>query len=223
MGFGYSASQWGVASGLALQANLRSIDAVQFSRSSNLYGSLDNDDSYQWIGGLRTSVEQAAKRAPDVYLHNLRRAGGQKMVALREWLAVELQSRQFNPKWIQEMQKSGYAGAREITKEIEHLYGFQKTTPDHLAAGTWRTVLDVFVKDKYRLGLRKFWGQNPPRQTLLARLRNRPAGIQRFQCCRSENAVNGVRAGVVRDTAACNRCAERRVAKARCRELRERA
>jgi cobaltochelatase CobN len=207
MGFGYSANQWGVASGLALQANLRSIDAVQFSRSSNLYGSLDNDDSYQWVGGLRTAVAQAAKRAPDVYLHNLRQSGGQKMVALREWLAVELQSRQFNPKWIQEMQRSGYAGAREITKEIEHLYGFQKTTPDHLSAGTWRTVLDVFVKDKYRLGLRSFFREQNPhaRQTLLARLLEIDRqGIQRFSVADRKMLLTEYARSVVRDTAACN-------------------
>jgi cobaltochelatase CobN len=207
MGFGYSANQWGVASGPALQANLRSIDAVQFSRSSNLYGSLDNDDSYQWVGGLRTAVEQTAKRAPDVYLHNLRQSGRQKMVALREWLAVELQSRQFNPRWIQEMQKSGYAGAREITKEIEHLYGFQKTTPDHLAAGTWRTVLDVFVKDKYRLGLRNFFREQNPhaRQTLLARLLEIDRqGIQRFSVADRKMLLTEYARSVVRDTAACN-------------------
>src|ERR1700730_17597809 len=46
MGFSYTADRWGVASGAALRANLESIDAVQFSRSSNLYGSLDNDDTY---------------------------------------------------------------------------------------------------------------------------------------------------------------------------------
>ena len=38
MGFGYSAAGWGTASGDALRANLASVDAVQFSRSSNLYG-----------------------------------------------------------------------------------------------------------------------------------------------------------------------------------------
>src|SRR6185436_14403242 len=121
--------RWGAASGAALQENLRSVEAVQFSRSSNLYGSLDNDDTYQYVGGLRTAIAQVSRRAPDVYLHNLRQAGAEAVVALREWLAVELQSREFNPVWIQEMQKSGYAGAREISREIEHLYGFQRTTP----------------------------------------------------------------------------------------------
>jgi cobaltochelatase CobN len=207
MGFGYSADQWGVESGPALRANLRSIDAVQFSRSSNLYGSLDNDDSYQYVGGLRTAVEQLAKRAPEVYLHNLRKTGGEKMVSLREWLAVELQSRQFNPKWLQEMQKSGYAGAREMSKEIEHLYGFQKTAPDHLDAQTWQTVLDVFVKDKYQLGLKGFFQEQNPhaRQTVLARLLEVDRqGIQRFTAADRKMLLTEYARSVTQDGAACN-------------------
>jgi cobaltochelatase CobN len=207
MGFGYSADRWGTASGAALRANLRSIDAVQFSRSSNLYGSLDNDDTYQYVGGLRTAIAQVATRAPEVYLHNLRQAGDENIVSLREWLAVELHSRQLNPTWIQEMQKSGYAGAREMSKEIEHLYGFQKTAPDHLDSQTWQTVLDVFVKDTYRLGLRRFFEEQNPhaRQTMLARLLEIDRqGIQRFSSGDRQMLLTEYARSVTRDGAACN-------------------
>lgn len=207
MGFGYSADRWGAASGAALQENLRSVEAVQFSRSSNLYGSLDNDDTYQYVGGLRTAIEQIATRAPDVYLHNMRQAGAEKLVTLREWLAVELHSRQLNPVWIQEMQKSGYAGAREMSKEIEHLYGFQRTAPDHLNPQTWQTVLDVFVKDKYHLGLQRFFEEQNPyaRQTVLARLLEVDRqGIQRFSAGDRKILLTEYARSIARDGVACN-------------------
>jgi len=207
MGFGYSADRWGAASGAALQENLRSVEAVQFSRSSNLYGSLDNDDTYQYVGGLRTAIEQISTRAPDVYLHNMRQAGAEKLVTLREWLAVELHSRQLNPVWIQEMQKSGYAGAREMSKEIEHLYGFQKTAPDHLNPQTWQTVLDVFVKDKYHLGLQRFFEEQNPhaRQTVLARLLEvERQGIQRFSTGDRKMLLTEYARSIARDGVACN-------------------
>jgi cobaltochelatase CobN len=207
MAFGYSGDQWGIAGGPALRAHLRSVDAVEFSRTSNLYGSLDNDDSYQWVGGLRTAVEQMAHRVPDVYLHNLRQSGEEKTVALREWLAVELQSRQLNPAWLREMQKSGYAGAREMSKEIEHLYGFQKTAPDHLDNAAWNTVLDVYVKDKYKLGLRRFFEQQNPhaRQTLLARLLDVDRQkIYRFTPADRKMLLTEYASSVVRDGAACS-------------------
>lgn len=207
MGFGYSADQWGTASGPTLRANLRSIDAVQFSRSSNLYGSLDNDDTYQYVGGLRTAIEQTAKRAPEVYLHNVRQPGRERMVTLREWLAVELHSRQLNPTWIQEMQKSGYAGAREISKAVEHLYGFQKTAPDHLDTHTWQTLLDVFVKDKYQLGLQRFFQEQNPhaRQTVLARLLEIDRQkIQRFSAGDMKMLLTKYARSVAHNGAACN-------------------
>ena len=207
MGFGYSGTGWGTPSGQALRANLRSIDAVQFSRSSNLYGSLDNDDSYQYVGGLRTAVQQISGQAPEVYLHNLRRSDGQKMVPLRAWLAVELQSRQFNPKWLREMKNSGYAGAREMSKEIEHLYGFQKTAPEHLDSRTWQTVLDVYVKDKYALGLKRFFAAENPhaRQTVLARLLEVDRqGIQHFSGADRKMLMAEYARSVTRDGAACN-------------------
>jgi cobaltochelatase CobN len=207
MGFGYSAERWGTASGAALTANLRSIDAVQFSRSSNLYASLDNDDTYQYVGGLRTAITQAAARAPEVYFHDLRQTGAEKMASLREWLAVELHSRQFNPAWIREMQKSGYAGARQMSKEIEHLYGFQKTAPDHLDNQTWQTVMNVFVKDSYGLGLKRFFDEQNPhaRQTLLARLLEVDRqGIQRFSAGDRQMLLTEYAASVAKDGAACS-------------------
>ncbi len=207
MGFGYSSDAWGVASEAALKGNLRSINAVQFSRSSNLYGSLDNDDTYQYVGALRTAAEALSGKAPDVLMHNLRHEGEPKLSSLREFLGVELHSRQLNPKWIEEMRKSGYAGAREISKEIEHLYGFQKTAPDHLDSATWQAVMDVFVKDKHGLGLKKFFqDQNPHgRQTMLARLLDVDRqGIYRFAPKDRTMLLHQYMQSVVRDGAACN-------------------
>ena len=129
------------------------------------------------------------------------------MVTLREWLAVELHSRQFNPAWLQEMQKSGYAGAREMSRELEHLYGFQKTTPDHLDTRTWQTVMDVFVKDTYGLGLTRFFEEQNPhaRQTVLARLLEVDRqGIQRFSDADRRMLLTQYAASVAREGAACS-------------------
>jgi cobaltochelatase CobN len=184
MGHGYSTEAWGVPSPAAFKAQLRNVEAVQFSRSSNLYAALDNDDTYQYVGALRTAVEVVSGRAPAILVHNLRNEKeAPTMGPLREWLAVELHSRQLNPTWIAEMRASGYAGAREMTKEIEHLYGVQKTAPDHLDRRTWQTVMDVYVKDKYGLGLRAFFAQENPdaRHALLERLLDVDRqGIHRF-------------------------------------------
>ncbi|MGO4761667.1 cobaltochelatase subunit CobN [Cupriavidus sp. 2KB_3] len=172
MNFAYSAEGWGASAPDALASHLASNEAVLFSRTSTLYGALDNDDTYQYAGGLTAATRAVRGRAPRLWLHNLRRAGETDTVDARTWLATELNARQWNPKWIGAMQRSGYAGAREMFKEIEHLYGFQATVPEQMPGEFWQRTYDVYVADKLGLGMDAFFRQANPhaQQGILARL-----------------------------------------------------
>lgn len=216
MSYGYGEGQWGTPAAAALTAQLRQVESIQFSRSSNLYGALDNDDTYQFVGGLRTAVAQAAGQAPEIYLHNLRQWDARRMTTLREWLATELHSRQFNPRWIEGMKAAGYAGAREMVREVEHLYGFQKTTPEQLSPATWQMVYDTYISDKGKLGLREFFARENPhaRQTLLARLVEVDRqGIYRFAPAVRAALMKEYAESVVKSGVACNAqvCANRKL------------
>jgi cobaltochelatase CobN len=70
------------------------------------------------------------------------------------------------------MKGSGYAGAQQIAKEIEHLYGFRSTAPEQVDASVWQETLDTYIKDKRNLGLDKWFRQANPhaRQMVAARL-----------------------------------------------------
>lgn len=172
MNFAYSADGWGESAPGALSSHLKSNQAVLFSRASTLYGALDNDDTYQYAGGLTAATRAVSGTAPPLWLHNLRRAGETQTVDARTWLATELNARQWNPKWITAMQRSGYAGAREMYKEVEHLYGFQATVPEQMAGEFWQRTYDVYVADKSNLGMDAFFREANPhaRQGILARL-----------------------------------------------------
>ena len=172
MNFAYSAEGWGESAPAALASHLKSNQAVVFSRTSTLYGALDNDDTYQYAGGLTAATRAVTGSAPPLWLHNLRRAGETQTVDARTWLATELNARQWNPKWITAMQRSGYAGAREMYREVEHLYGFQATVPEQTPGAFWQRTYDVYVADKLGLGMRAFFQQANPhaQQGILARL-----------------------------------------------------
>lgn len=172
MNFAYSAEGWGASAPDALASHLASNEAVLFSRTSTLYGALDNDDTYQYAGSLTAATRAVRGQAPRFWLHNLRRAGETDTVDVRTWLATELNARQWNPKWIGAMQRSGYAGAREMVKEIEHLYGFQATVPEQMPGEFWQRTYDVYVADKLGLGMDAFFRQANPhaQQGILARL-----------------------------------------------------
>ncbi len=70
------------------------------------------------------------------------------------------------------MQKEGYAGAREMMKPFEYLYGWQATAPETVSPTVWKKMYDVYVADEYQLGLKEFLQTANPagKQVMLARL-----------------------------------------------------
>lgn len=173
MNAAFSQETWGEDAPRALATHLKGNQAVLFSRSSNLYGALDNDDTFSYAGGMHFASKVVnGGAAPDFYINNFRKDGAETAVDLKTWLATELRQRNWNPAWIQHMQASGYAGAREMTSGIEHLYGFQATAQEHVDGTFWQNTFDVYVADKHGLDLEGFFERENPhaRQGILARL-----------------------------------------------------
>ena len=173
MNAAFSQEAWGEEAPQALATHLKGNQAVLFSRSSNLYGALDNDDTFSYAGGMSFASKFVnGGAAPAFYINNLRKDGAERTVDLKTWLATELNQRNWNPTWIRHMQASGYAGAREMNAGIEHLYGFQATTEEHVDGTFWQNTFDVYVADKHGLDLEGFFERENPhaRQGILARL-----------------------------------------------------
>jgi cobaltochelatase CobN len=146
---------------------------VIHSRSTNLYGVVDNDDFFDFAGGLNLATKQVnGGAAPEFYVANLRKAGRERLEEFRSFLAAEMSGRFFNPKWIREMQRSGYSGAREIFDHLENVYGWQATTPEQVDGSYWERSYQVYVQDQYQLGLKEFFEKENPhaRQYMLARM-----------------------------------------------------
>lgn len=172
MNYAYGAGLDGVAVRDALRQQLKRNEVVLHGRSSNLYGLVDNDETYQFAGGLHAATREAAGRAPEFLIVNARKTGGERYDEARRFLQRELTTRLWNEKWIDGMRSSGYAGAQQIAKEIEHLYGFRATAPEQVDAGVWQETFDIYIKDRRNLGLERWFRQANPhaRQMLAARL-----------------------------------------------------
>jgi cobaltochelatase CobN len=171
MNYVYSEKTWGRTIPKLLEGQLRGNEAILHSRSSNLYGAVDNDDVYQWMGGLRVASEVAGAK-PELLINNMRRPGEEKVEDARKFIAAELNGRNWNPTWIREMQKEGYSGARVMMNSVEYLYGWQATAPETVSPVVWKKTYDVYVADEYGLGLNRFFESANPaaKQVLLARL-----------------------------------------------------
>lgn len=143
------------------------------SRTSNLYGLLDNDDMFQFLGATGLAVRTIDGTSPMVMLTNLveRSAPGQE--TLEKFLGRELKTRYLNPKWVDAMVNEGYAGARFINKMVFNLWGWEATLPEAVSDNDWNQIYETYVTDKYRLNIRERFQQSGnlyAYQSILARL-----------------------------------------------------
>jgi cobaltochelatase CobN len=171
MNYVYTEKKWGASVPKLLDAHLKGNESIVHSRTSNLYGAVDNDDVYQWMGGLRAASASVGAK-PELVINNLRRKGEERVEDARSFIATELNARNWNPRWISEMQKEGYSGAREMMKAVEYLYGWQATAPETISPTVWQKMYDVYVADEYKLGMNRFFDRSNPaaRQQIVARL-----------------------------------------------------
>lgn len=173
MGHAYSSELWGQSVPNALSSHLQGNQVVLNSRSSAVYGVLDNDDFFEFTGGLNAATKEAnGGAAPEFLVVDVRKRGNERLTPMKKYLATELNARFWNPKWIGEMQRGGYSGARELADNLENLYGWQATSKEIMDGSFWQNSFDVYVKDKHNLGLKDFFQKESPhaRQAMLARL-----------------------------------------------------
>jgi cobaltochelatase CobN len=107
-----------------------------------------------------------------MYVTDARDPDKAQVSGLHDFFSKELRTRYYNPQWIKGMMEQGYSGAREMDKFTEYLWGWETTVPDLVSESTWSEVNEIYVQDKYQMGLKEFFDQNNPwaSQALAGRL-----------------------------------------------------
>ncbi|WP_133406490.1 cobaltochelatase subunit CobN [Parashewanella tropica] len=139
---------------------LSGTDAAIFSRSTNLYALMTNDDPFQYFGGLGLAVRHLDGKTPEMYVSNLRKKGKEKAQTMQEFMNQEMRSRYFHPRWIKAMQDSGYAGATAILDRMNNMWGWEVMTPEAVRDDHWQEFFEVYVDDKYQMEMKKFFEEH---------------------------------------------------------------
>ncbi|MFY1111321.1 MAG: cobaltochelatase subunit CobN [Methanosarcinaceae archaeon] len=166
----YGQDVWGENVKDIFEKNLQDVEVTMHSRSTNLYGTLDNDDFFQYLGGLNLAVSYASGgEYPDSYITNMLMGGDEKVETLEKFLTRELYARYFNPKWIEGMQEHDYAGAREMADFLENLWGWEATNPDLIEDYMWDQAYQTYIADS---SVRDWLKDNNPHayQSMTARM-----------------------------------------------------
>jgi cobaltochelatase CobN len=171
-GYAYGQGKWGIKAPEILRQNLKMADVAVHTMSSTVLGVMDNDDVYQHLGGLSLAIRKERGEAPDTLLTINQRPNEIKTESVSKIIGKELRTRYLNPKWVDGMKKEGYAGAREMSKFVEYLWGWHVTTPFAVDEAKWRETYEVYVKDKYDLDLKNFFNRTSPwaYQSITARM-----------------------------------------------------
>ncbi|QXO15914.1 cobaltochelatase subunit CobN [Vibrio ostreae] len=160
LGHAYTSDSYGLPAQETFKHVLSNVQNTYFGRSSNLYGLIDNNDAFDYLGGLSLAVESLSGQAPNNFVLN--HADPENIITQPLSLALrqELRGRFLNPEWLQGLMKHGYAGARTMGSEfLEYLWGWQVTNPSLVGNWAWEEVKDVYLDDRYDIGIDEFLKQ----------------------------------------------------------------
>jgi len=162
LGHGYGNGFWGESMEDVFRLALAGTEKVVHSSSTTLYGALDNDDFFMYMGGLSNAIRNIDGKTPEMVVTNTRDPGKPEMTSIDKFIGSEFQSRYMNPTWIDGMKKEGYAGAGEMRQFVEYLWGWDAVTPEVVTDGMWKQTFDTYVEDKQNLGMKDFFEKNSP-------------------------------------------------------------
>ncbi|MCW9000471.1 MAG: cobaltochelatase subunit CobN, partial [Kangiellaceae bacterium] len=160
LGHSYGSAGFGKPAQAAFKRVLSDVQNTYFGRSSNLYGLIDNNDAFDYLGGLSLAVETLTGNVPNNYVIDHADPNKIKTRPLGLALRQELRSRFLNPEWLKGQMKHDYAGARTMGSEfLEYLWGWQVTNPTLVGDWAWEEVKAVYIDDRYQLQLDQFLAQ----------------------------------------------------------------
>ncbi len=143
-------------------SHLRGTDGAVLSRTSNTYGMLTTDDPFQYLGGIGLAVRSLDGKPPALYISNLRGGGAGKVDSAAGFLARELATREFHPGYIKALKAEGYAGTLSVLESTNNLWGWTAVAREVVRDDQWETLADVYVRDKYQLGLAEWFERENP-------------------------------------------------------------
>jgi cobaltochelatase CobN len=164
MGHGYGNGFWGESMEDVFRLALSGTEKIVHSSSTMLYGALDNDDMFMYMGGLATAIRNVdgTDQSPELVITNTRDPGRAEMTSIDKFIGTEFRSRYVNPTWIEGMKKEGYAGAGEMRQFVEYLWGWDATVTETVDDTMWQETFGVYVEDKHNLGMQQFFEQSSP-------------------------------------------------------------
>lgn len=157
-----SEKNWEAFRKYVFEAALTRTDVVVQPRQSNTWGALSLDHVYEFIGGMNLAVRNVTGKDPDAYFSDYRNRNNNRMQELKESIGVESRTTILNPAYIREKMKGEASSAGTFAETVRNTYGWNVMKPNVVDKELWNDIYDVYVKDKFNLGVQKYFEQQNP-------------------------------------------------------------
>ncbi|RAP48632.1 MAG: hypothetical protein BZ136_04670, partial [Methanosphaera sp. rholeuAM74] len=121
----------------------------------NLYGVIDNDDYFDYWGGLYNAMGYINNADIAFNVIKYGENVNASITEIGQYLKREMNTRYYNPQWIKAMMEQDYSGASYMSKFASNLYGWATVT-DKVTNRDWDNMVSVYIDDKYNLGVKDF-------------------------------------------------------------------
>ena len=157
-----SEKNWEAFRQYAFEAALTRTDAVIHPRQSNTWGALSLDHVYEFMGGMNNAVRKVTGKDPDAYFSDYRNRNNVKIQELEEAIGVESRTTILNPTYIKEKMKGEATSAGIFAATIENTFAWNVLKPSVIEDRLWDDIHDVYIKDKFDLGVHEFFEEQNP-------------------------------------------------------------
>ncbi len=157
-----SEKNWEQFRKFAFRAALTRTDVVIQPRQSNTWGALSLDHVYEFMGGINLAARNVTGKDPDAYLSDYRNRSNVRMQEVKEAIGVEARTTILNPTYIKEKMKGEASSAAVFAETVRNTYAWNVMKPAAIDNELWDEIYNVYVKDKFDLGVKEFFEKQNP-------------------------------------------------------------
>ena len=146
----------------AFGAALTRTDVVVQPRQNNTWGALSLDHVYEFMGGVSLAVRHVTGKDPEAYFSDYRNRNNYRMQDSKEAIGVEARTKILNPSYVKRALSGGENATDEIAEMVRNTYGWNVMKPRNIDKELWDEIYNVYVKDKYDLGIKEQFAKVNP-------------------------------------------------------------
>ena len=146
-GYVYSRDHFGKTDPEMFKRRLAQIDATTKNMDTREYDALQIDDTYGYHAGMDLAVKTVRGKAPRSYYGDSSDPDRVNIRSTAEEIKYCFRARLVNPKWIQGLQRHGYHGAAEFSRQMDYVFGWDAVA-DVIDDWMYQDLAQKFVLDE---------------------------------------------------------------------------